>query len=99
MEKFVYPVFFQKNSEGYLITIPNINQSTQAGSFDEGIRVAEELLGLWIAILLDYEEPIPKSTGTMFRLPEKAFVYAVAANVDRYRDKYRNYYKGAGEDE
>lgn len=99
MEKYVYPVFFQKNSEGYLITIPNINQSTQAGSFDEGIRIAEELLGLWIAILLNYEEPIPKSTGTMFRLPEKAFVYAVAANVDRYRDKYRNYYKGAGEDE
>lgn len=99
MEKFVYPVFFQKNSEGYLITIPNINQSTQAGSFDEGIRIAEELLGLWIAILLDHGEPIPKSTGTMSKLPERAFVYDVAANVDRYRDNYRSYYKEAESDE
>lgn len=56
MEKLIYPVLLQTNAAGYFVTIPNINQSVQSGNLGEGIRIAEELLGLWLAFLLDNGE-------------------------------------------
>ena len=73
MEKLIYPVFLQKNAAGYLVTIPNINSSVYSGSFDKGIRIAEELLGLWLVFLLYNEESVPKALGLLYRFPDKAF--------------------------
>ena len=33
---------------------------------------------------------IPKVTGILYRLPDKAFIYKVEAEVNRYRNKYKD---------
>lgn len=99
MKKLVYPVLFQKNAEGYVITIPDIKQTVHAGNFDEGVCIAEELLGLWLAFLLDNGESLPLAASSLYKLPEGALVYEIEAHIDKYRNKYKDYLKGDDEDE
>ena len=88
MEKLIYPVFLQIDAAGYLVTILNINQSVQSGSLDEGIRIAEELLGLWLVFLLDNGESVPK-----------AQVYYIGSLIKLFRNKYKDYFKEDEDDE
>ena len=90
MEKLIYPVIFQKNSEGYLITIPDINQSIEADSLEEGVREAEELLGLWLAAYLDNGEPVPRSKKPIFEASEDVIILNIEAKTERYRNKYKD---------
>lgn len=99
MEKLIYPVIFQKNSKGYLIIIPDINQSIEANSLEEGVREAEELLGLWLAAYLDNEEPVPRSEKPIFEGSEDVIILNIEAKTERYRNKYKDFDMGDDEDE
>ena len=53
MEKMAYPVIFEKENDGYFVTVPDLNINTQGENLPEAIMMARDLISLYI---LDNEE-------------------------------------------
>ena len=90
MDKLYYPVLFKETTDGYLATIPDIDQSIHADTLEEAFREAEELLGLWIAAYLDNERPVTEYRKPVFDYPDDVLVVYMKANTKKYRNKYKD---------
>lgn len=88
MEKMAYPVIFEKENDGYFVTVPDLNINTQGESLPDAIMMARDLISLYI---LDHEEEgkdivLPDTVD--FKLPKGAILSYVDIDMDSYRKKY-----------
>ncbi|WP_455630857.1 type II toxin-antitoxin system HicB family antitoxin [Megamonas sp.] len=88
MEKMAYPVIFEKENDGYFVTVPDLNINTQGENLPEAIMMARDLISLYI---LDNEEEgkkIALPNTVKFELPKDAILSYVDIDMVSYRKKY-----------
>lgn len=90
MEKMAYPVIFEKEDDGYFVTVPDLNINTQGENLPDAIMMARDLISLYI---LDHEEEgkdivLPDTVD--FKLPKGAILSYVDLDMASYRKKYGN---------
>lgn len=88
MKNTAYPVIFEKEKDGYFVTIPDLNKNTQGENLADAIAMARDLICLWIVDLEDDGKKVPVPGSVKFTLPEGAFVSYVDVNINAYRKKY-----------
>nr|DAF27741.1 MAG TPA: HicB-like antitoxin [Caudoviricetes sp.] len=88
MNTVIYPVIFEKDNDGYLVTIPDLDTQTQGADFVEAINMARDLISLWVMNLEDMGKEVPKPNTVNNPLPVGAVVSYVDANISEYRKKY-----------
>ena len=64
----VYPVLISKDTDGYLVYVPDIDGMTQGNSLYEAMFMARDLLGTYS---LDHELPEPSSIEQAVRLAKE----------------------------
>lgn len=88
MEKMAYPVIFEKENDGYFVTVPDLNINTQGENLPEAIMMARDLISLYI---LDNEEEgkkIALPNTVKFELSKGAILSYVDIDMASYRKKY-----------
>lgn len=85
-----YPVIFEKEDDGYFVTVPDLNINTQGENLPDAIMMARDLISLYI---LDHEEEgkdivLPDTVD--FKLPKGAILSYVDLDMASYRKKYGN---------
>ena len=88
MEKMAYPVIFEKENDGYFVTVPDLNINTQGENLPEAIMMARDLISLYI---LDNEEEgkkIALPNTVKFELSKGAILSYVDIDMVSYRKKY-----------
>ena len=88
MKRVVYPVIFEKTSEGYFVTIPDLHRNTQGENIADAIVAARDLICLTI---IDWEDDgiqIPIANSVPYSVPKNAFTSYVDADIEAYRKKY-----------
>ena len=88
MNKVVYPVIFEKDKDGYLVTVPDLDTQTQGADMIDAINMARDLISLWVMNEEDSGKPVTPPGTVKFNLPEGAIVSYVDANITEYRKKY-----------
>lgn len=83
-----YPVIFEKENDGYFVTVPDLNINTQGENLPDAIMMARDLISLYI---LDHEEEgkdivLPDTVD--FKLPKGAILSYVDIDMASYRKKY-----------
>lgn len=53
MKNTAYPVIFEKEKDGYFVTVPDLNKNTQGEDLADAIAMARDLICLWIVDLED----------------------------------------------
>jgi len=84
----VYPVVFEKEDDGYFVTIPDLDLFTQGESLPDAIAMARDVISLWVMNLQDEKKDVPAAGSVEFAVPEGATVSYVDANIAEYRKKY-----------
>ena len=74
MKNTAYPVIFEKEKDGYFVTVPDLNKNTQGEDLADAIAMARDLICLWIVDLEDEGKPVPAPGSVKFTLPVGAFV-------------------------
>lgn len=85
-----YPVIFEKEDDGYFVTVSDLNINTQGENLPDAIMMARDLISLYI---LDHEEEgkdivLPDTVD--FKLPKGAILSYVDLDMASYRKKYGN---------
>lgn len=88
MNTVIYPVIFESDKDGYLVTVPDLGQQTQGKNLADAEFMARDLISLWVMDLEDRKEPVPQPNSVKFNLPKGAIVLHVKANITTYRKKY-----------
>lgn len=88
MKNTAYPVIFEKEKDGYFVTIPDLNKNTQGENLADAIAMARDLICLWIMDLEDEGQKVPVPGSTKFTVPAGAFVSFVDVDVESYRRRY-----------
>ena len=84
----VYPVIFEKDVDGYFVTVPDLDRQTQGRNLAEAIEMARDII---LSDLLELEikgELIPQPNSIKFEVPPNAIVNYVDVNLIEYRKKY-----------
>lgn len=84
----VYPVIFEKEDDGYFVTIPDLDLFTQGESLPDAIAMARDAISLWVMNLQDEKKDVPAAGNVKFTIPEGATVSYVDADIAEYRKKY-----------
>lgn len=84
----VYPVIFENDGDGYLVTIPDLDRMTQGENLADAIEMARDLISLWVMDLQDRGEAVPAAGSVKFDVPANAVISYVDANITEYRKKY-----------
>ena len=88
MEKLAYPVIFEKDDDGYFVTVPDLNINTQGENLPDAIMMARDLISLYI---LDNEEEgktIALPNTVKFELSKGAILSYIDIDMASYRKKY-----------
>ena len=88
MEKMAYPVIFEKDDDGYFVTVPDLNINTQGENLPDAIMMARDLISLYI---LDNEEEgktIALPNTVKFELSKGAILSYIDIDMASYRKKY-----------
>ena len=59
MDTLTYPVLFQKDKDGYFVTIPDLDRMTQGLDLTDAIANARDVICLTIVDLEDDGKPVP----------------------------------------
>lgn len=87
MDTLTYPVLFQKDKDGYFVTIPDLDRMTQGLDLTDAIANARDVICLTIVDLEDDGKPVP-APSTSIESPDDGFISYVDANIAEYRRKY-----------
>lgn len=88
MDVVIYPVIFEKESDGYFVTVPDLGRNTQGANLIEAVAMARDLISLWVMDSEDRGEVVPAPGSVQFDVPKGAIVSYVDANITEYRKKY-----------
>lgn len=83
----VYPVLFEKEDDGFFVTIPDLCLNTQGEDFADAISMARDVISLWVMNLQDEGKDVPSAGSVEFDVPNGAIVSYVDANITEYRKK------------
>lgn len=84
----VYPVIFEKEMDGYFVTVPDLDRKTQGRDLAEAIEMARDMISLILLDLEDKGEFIPRPNSIKFEVPQNSIVNYVDVNLIEYRKKY-----------
>ena len=88
MKAIVYPAIFEKVSDGYFVTIPDLNKNTQGTDMAEAIAMARDLISL---LIIDYEDDgkkVPAPNTFKIVKPKNAIVSYVDIDISAYRKNH-----------
>lgn len=88
MNKLAYPVIFEKDSDGYFVTIPDLGVNTQGDTLADAINMARDLISLYILDKTEDGKTFIKPNTNNFTLPKNAIVSYVDVNIDIYSKKF-----------
>lgn len=89
MNDVLYPVIFEPCEDGgLLVTVPDLDVQTQGEDMLDAIKMARDLISLWVMNLEDEGTTVPVAGSVKVNLPEKAIVSYVDADIVAYRKKY-----------
>ncbi len=88
MNKLAYPVIFEKDNDGYFVTVPDLEVNTQGNSLADAIEMARDLISLYILDHEDDKKPFAEPNTKKFELPKGAILSYVDVNIDAYRQKF-----------
>lgn len=91
MDALTYPVIFEKDEDGYLVTVPDLDRMTQGTDLTNAIANARDAICLTIVDLEDDGKPVPPPSHSV-KTPDNGFISYVDANIAEYR-KNRFYNK------
>lgn len=81
----VYPVIITPTDSGYVVTVPNLDISTQGKDLAEAIYMVRDAIGLWGICEQDDGRNIPEPSETEPVHNQDEFVSWVDIDFDRYR--------------
>lgn len=84
----VYPVIFEQEEDGYLVTVPDLDTQTQGNDFADAVLMARDVISLLIMTLQDDGKEVPAPGSVKVNVPEGAVVSYVDADIGEYRKKY-----------
>lgn len=87
MDALTYPVIFEKDKDGYFVTVPDLDRMTQGTDLTDAIANARDAICLTIVDLEDDGKPVPPPSHSV-KTPDNGFVSYVDANIAEYRKKY-----------
>lgn len=87
MDALTYPVIFEKDEDGYLVTVPDLDRMTQGTDLTDAIANARDAICLTIVDLEDDGKPIPSPSHAV-KAPDNGFISYVDVNITEYRKKY-----------
>lgn len=87
MDALTYPVIFEKDEGGYLVTVPDLDRMTQGIDLTDAIANARDAICLTIVDLEDDGKPAPSPSHSV-KAPNNGFISYVDANIAEYRKKY-----------
>lgn len=92
MAKYTFPAIFQKDTEGYCITFPDLPSCiTQGDDLTSGLDAASDALCLVLYHMEENGEKIPHPTAPeVLKAPEDAFVSIVGCDTLEYRKFYNS---------
>ncbi len=86
--KYVYPVIFSKDKDGYLVTIPDLDLDTEGKDFSDAINIARDAISLYILDKEDNDESIPEPHSVRHDLKGNDFIFYIDVDMILYRKKY-----------
>ena len=88
MKTLVYPVIFEKDGEGFLVTIPDLQKNTQGRNLAEAISMARDLISLILVDLEDDGKELPLPNTIKYKSPINSIFSYVDVDLTAYRQKY-----------
>jgi len=83
--KKAYPVILTPDSDGFFVTIPDIDRNTQGKDIAEAIYMAREALGAWAICEQDAGRPAPEPETVGYSKSEIDIVTYVDIDFAEYR--------------
>ena len=84
----VYPAIFEKDGDGYLIDFPDVQGAftgIDENNIAYGITMAEEVLGMVLADMVESGEDLPKPTPSeKLKAPDGGLVTLVKVDLEKY---------------
>ncbi len=88
MKKLAYPVIFEKDYDGYFVTVPDLGVNTQGDTLADAINMARDLISLYILDKTEDGKTFVKPNTNNFKLPKNAIVSYVDVDIDIYSKKF-----------
>lgn len=88
MNKLAYPVIFEKDSDGYFVTVPDLELNTQGDTLPDAIDMARDLISLYILDKKEDNKPFNLPNTNKFTLPQHAIISYVDVDIDIYSKKF-----------
>lgn len=88
--KEAYPIVISKEEDGYYVSIPDFDISTQGESIADSITMARDAIGLMGIDMQDDGKKIPLANSKEYRIMEGDIVTLVDVDFSEYRRKVDN---------